>query len=206
MQWAPDRNAGFSRADPQRLYLPPIMDPIYGFEAVNVEAQSREPNSLLNWMRRLLAVRKTSQAFGRGKLSFLRAGNRKVLAYVRELGDEVILCVANVGRTAQPVELDLKRFKGRVPVELMGRTVFPPVGELPYLLTLPGCGFYWFRLATDATAPVWHAEVLAREDLPMMVMFDGWTSFFRDRVVPWRINMAVLWVWLPALVCGQSGS
>jgi len=191
MQWAPDRNAGFSRADPQRLYLPPIMDPIYGFEAVNVEAQSREPNSLLNWMRRLLAVRKTSQAFGRGKLSFLRAGNRKVLAYVRELGDEVILCVANVGRTAQPVELDLRRFKGRVPVELMGRTVFPPIGELPYLLTLPGCGFYWFRLATDAIAPVWHAEVLAREDLPMLVMFDGWTSFFRDRVVPWRINMAV---------------
>jgi len=191
MQWSPDRNAGFSRADPQRLYLPPIMDPIYGFEAVNVEAQSREPNSLLNWMRRLLAVRKTSRAFGRGKLSFLRAGNRKVLAYVRELGEEVILCVANLGRTAQPVELDLRRFKGRVPVELMGRTVFPPIGELPYLLTLPGCGFYWFRLATDAPAPVWHAEVLTREDLPMLVMFDGWTSFFRDRVVPWRINMAV---------------
>jgi maltose alpha-D-glucosyltransferase/alpha-amylase len=191
MQWSPDRNAGFSRADPQRLYLPPIMDPIYGFEAVNVEAQSREPNSLLNWMRRLLAVRKTSQAFGRGRLSFLRAGNRKVLAYVRELGDEVILCVANLGRSAQPVELDLKRFKGRVPVELMGRTPFPPIGELPYLLTLPGCGFYWFRLATDAPAPEWHAEVLAREDLPMLVLFDGWTSLFRDRVVPWRINMAV---------------
>jgi maltose alpha-D-glucosyltransferase/alpha-amylase len=166
------------------------MDPIYGFEAVNVEAQSREPNSLLNWMRRLLAVRKTSQAFGRGKLSFLRAGNRKVLAYVREHGEEVILVVANVGRTAQPVELDLRRFKGRVPVELMGRTAFPPIGELPYLLTLPGCGFYWFRLATDAPAPVWHADVLAREDLPMIVLFDGWTSFFRDRVVPWRINMA----------------
>src|SRR3970040_2429115 len=191
MQWTPDRTAGFSRADPQRLYLPPIMDPIYGFEAVNVEAQSREPNSLLNWMRRLLAVRKTSQAFGRGKLSFLRAGSGEVLAEGGELGEEAILCVANVGRTAQPVELDLRRFKGRVPVELMGRTVFPPIGEPPYLLTLPGCGFYWFRLATDATAPVWHAEVLAREDLPMLVMFDGWTSFFRDRVVPWRINMAV---------------
>ncbi|HJS39581.1 MAG TPA: maltose alpha-D-glucosyltransferase, partial [Burkholderiales bacterium] len=191
MQWSPDRNAGFSRADPQRLYLPPIMDPIYGFEAVNVEAQSREPNSLLNWMRRLLAVRKTSQAFGRGRLQFLRAGNRKVLAYVRELGEEVVLCVANLGRSAQPVELDLRRFKGRVPVELMGRTAFPPIGELPYLLTLPGCGFYWFRLATDAPAPVWHADVLAREDLPVLVLFDGWTSFFRDRVVPWRINMAV---------------
>jgi maltose alpha-D-glucosyltransferase / alpha-amylase len=190
MQWSPDRNAGFSRADPQRLYLPPIMDAIYGYEAVNVEAQSREPNSLLNWMRRLLAVRKTSQAFGRGRLQFLRAGNRKVLAYVRELGDEAILCVANLGRTAQPVELDLRRFKGRVPVELMGRTPFPPIGELPYLLTLPGCGFYWFRLATDAPAPGWHADVLAREDLPVLVLFDGRTSFFRDRVVPWRINMA----------------
>src|SRR3970282_1731826 len=92
MQWSPDRNAGFSRADPQRLFLPPIMDAVYGYDAVNVEAQSRQQNSLLNWMRRLLAVRKTSQAFGRGKLTFLRAGNRKVLAYVRELGDEVILC------------------------------------------------------------------------------------------------------------------
>jgi maltose alpha-D-glucosyltransferase/alpha-amylase len=191
MQWSPDRNAGFSRADPQRLYLPPIMDPIYGFEAVNVEAQAREPNSLLNWMRRLLAVRKTSQAFGRGRLQFLRAGNRKVLAYVREYGEDVVLVVANLGRTAQPVELDLKRFKGRVPVELMGRTAFPPIGELPYLLTLPGCGFYWFRLATDAPAPVWHADVLGREDLPMLVLFDGWSSFFRDRVVPWRIKMAI---------------
>jgi maltose alpha-D-glucosyltransferase/alpha-amylase len=191
MHWSPDRNAGFSRADPQRLYLPPIMDPVYGYEAVNVEAQTREPGSLLNWMRRLLAVRNTSRAFGRGRLSFLRAGNRKVLAYVRELGEEAILCVANLGRSAQPVELDLRRFKGRVPVEMLGRTAFPPVGELPYLLTLPGCGFYWFRLATDAPAPAWHADAMAREDLPVLVLFDGWTSFFRDRVVPWRINMAV---------------
>ncbi|MGW8183630.1 MAG: maltose alpha-D-glucosyltransferase, partial [Burkholderiales bacterium] len=120
MQWSPDRNAGFSRADPQRLYLPPIMDSIYGYEAVNVESQLRDPSSLLHWMRRILAVRKTSQAFGRGKITFLRPGNRKVLAYLRELGDEVILCVANVSRSAQPVELDLARFRGRVPVELLG--------------------------------------------------------------------------------------
>jgi len=106
MQWSPDRNAGFSRADPQRLYLPAIQDPIYGYEAVNVEAQLRDPGSLLNWMRRMLAVRKTSHAFGRGKLTFLRAGNRKILAYLRELDDEAILCVANLGRSAQPVELD----------------------------------------------------------------------------------------------------
>ena len=190
MQWTPDRNAGFSRADPQRLYLPPIMDAIYGYEAVNVEAQLREPASLLNWMKRLLAVRKTSQAFGRGKLVFLRPGNRKILAYLRELGEEAILCVANLGRSAQPVELDLSRFKGRVPVEMIGRTPFPPIGELPYLLTLPACGFYWFRLALDADVPHWHEERLAREDLPMLVLFDGWTSFFRERVVPWRIRMA----------------
>ncbi len=190
MQWSPDRNAGFSRADPQRLYLPPIMDPIYGYEAVNVEAQSREPNSLLNWMRRVLAARATSRAFGRGRLAFLRPGNRKILAYLREYGDEVVLCVANLGRSAQPVELDLRAYRGRVPVEMFGRAAFPPIGELPYLLTLPGSGFYWFRLSRDAEVPAWHEERLVREDLPVIVLFDGWTSFFRDRVVPWRIAMA----------------
>jgi len=190
MQWSPDRNAGFSRADPQRLYLPPIMDPIYGFESVNVEAQARNPNSQLNWMKRMLATRKSSQAFGRGRLEFLRPGNRKILAYLREYGNDVILCVANLARSAQPVELDLKRFKGRVPVEMFGRTVFPPVGDLPYMLTLPAHGFYWFRLATDAAPPDWHAEALVSEDTPMMVLFDGWLSFFSDQVVPWRIGMA----------------
>ena len=190
MQWSPDRNAGFSRADPQRLYLPPIMDPVYGYEAVNVEAQAREPGSLLNWMKRMLAVRKTSHAFGRGRLTFLRPGNRKILAYLRELGDEAILCVANLGRSAQPAELDLSRFRGRVPLELLGRTPFPPIGELPYMLTLPAHSFYWFRLATDVPVPSWHEERLAPEDLPILILFDGWTSFFRDRVVPWRIAMA----------------
>jgi len=190
MQWSPDRNAGFSRADPQRLYLPPIMDPIYGYEAVNVEAQLREPSSLLNWMRRMLAVRKSSKAFGRGKLSFLSPGNRKILAYLREYGDETILCVANLGRSAQPVELDLSQYRGRVPLEMMGHTAFPPIGELPYLLTLPACGFYWFRLATNVDVPHWHEERLATEERPVLVLFDGWTSFFRDRVVPWRIRMA----------------
>ncbi len=190
MQWSPDRNAGFSHADPQRLFLPPIMDPIYGYEAVNVEAQARDPSSLLNWMRRMLTVRKGSKAFGRGRLSFLSPGNRKILAYLREYGDETILCVANLGRSAQPVELDLGRFRGRVPVEMLGRTAFPPIGELPYLLTLPSCGFYWFRLAADIDVPSWHEEHLPIEERPVLVLFDGWTSFFRDRVVPWRIRMA----------------
>ena len=190
MQWTPDRNAGFSKADPQRLYLPPIMDPVYGYEAVNVESQARDPSSLLNWMKRMLAVRKTSHAFGRGRLVFLRPGNRKVLAYLRELGDEAILCVANLGRSAQPVELDLARFRGRVPLELLGRTPFPPIGELPYMLTLPAHGFYWFRLAKDAPMPSWHEERLSPEEVPVIILFDGWSSFFRDRVVPWRIAMA----------------
>nr|WP_297350381.1 maltose alpha-D-glucosyltransferase [uncultured Caldimonas sp.] len=191
MQWSPDRNAGFSRADPQRLYLPPIMDAVYGYEAVNVEAQMRDPSSLLNWMRRMLAVRQTSHAFGRGSLTFLRPGNRKILAYLREYGDDVILCVANLSRSAQPVELNLARYKSRVPVELLGRTTFPPIGDLPYLLTLPAHGFYWFRLAADAPAPAWHEEVLPTEDRPVLVLFDGWNSLFRDHVVPWRIGLAL---------------
>jgi maltose alpha-D-glucosyltransferase/alpha-amylase len=190
MQWSPDRNAGFSRADPQRLFLPPIMDPIYGYEAVNVEAQLREPSSLLNWMRRLLAVRKSTRALGRGRFTSLRPGNRKILAFLREFEEEAILCVANLARSAQPVELDLARFKGRVPIELMGRTAFPPIGELPYLLTLHGHGFFWFRLEKNGEVPAWHEERLPPEELPMLVLFDGWNSFFRDRVVPWRIGMA----------------
>ncbi|MBL0726656.1 maltose alpha-D-glucosyltransferase [Piscinibacter sp. HJYY11] len=196
MQWSPDRNAGFSRADPQRLYLPPIMDAIYGYEAVNVESQLRDPSSLLHWMRRMLAVRNTSRAFGRGELLFLKPGNRKVLAYLRTYrnedgSDEVILCVANLARSAQPVELDLSVFKGRVLVELLGRTAFPPVGELPYLLTLPKHGFYWFQLSTDAAEPSWHQPMLPAEDRPVVVLFDGWNSIFRDQVVPWRIGLAV---------------
>ena len=190
MQWSPDRNAGFSRADPQRLYMPPIMDAVYGYEAVNVEAQARDASSLLSWMKRMLGIRKSSRAFGRGRLELLRPGNRKVLAYLREHGEEAVLCVANLARSAQPVELDLKRFRGRVPVELLGRTAFPPVGELPYLLTLPAYGFYWFRLATDVEVPHWHEDRPLREDMPVLVLFDGWTSFFRDQVVPWRIGMA----------------
>jgi maltose alpha-D-glucosyltransferase/alpha-amylase len=190
MQWSPDRNAGFSRADPQRLYLPPVMDAIYGYQAVNVESQLRDPSSLLHWMRRLLGVRKTSQAFGRGSLRILKAGNRKVFAYLRQFNDDVLLCVANLARSAQPVELDLAEFKGRVPVELLGRTAFPPIGELPYLLTLSGYGFYWFRLTTDAPAPSWHAESLPAEERPVVVLFDGWFSLFREQVVPWRMGLA----------------
>lgn len=190
MQWSPDRNAGFSRADPQRLYLQPIMDAMYGYEAVNVEAQLRDKSSLLHWTRRMLAVRKTSRAFGRGRRTFLKPGNRKILAYLSQHDDDVILSVFNLSRAAQPVELDLSAFKGRVPVEMLGRTSFPPIGELPYLLTLPSHGFYWFRLADEAPMPSWHQEGVALLDRPVLVLFDGWTSMFRDRVVPWRMGFA----------------
>ncbi len=181
MQWSPDRNAGFSRADPQKLYLPPVMDPIYGYEAVNVEAQSRSPSSLLNWMKRLIAVRKNHRAFGRGTLRFLRPGNRKILAYIREYDGDTILCVANLARSAQPVELDLGDYKDQVPLELMGRTAFPPIGELPYLLTLPGHGFYWFSLSRDIDEPSWHEQRLLSAELPVLVLFAGWDSFFPER-------------------------
>ncbi len=190
MQWTSDRNGGFSRADPQRVYLPAIQDPIYGYEALNVEAQSRETSSLLNWTRRMLAVRATSHAFGRGRFTMLHPGNRKVLAYVREYEDDTILCVANVSRTAQPVELELRQFKGRVPVEMAGRNAFPPIGDLTYLLTLPAYGFFWFRLSVDAEPPSWHAETRSLDDLPTLVLFDAWNSFFRSRVVPWRMGLA----------------
>jgi maltose alpha-D-glucosyltransferase / alpha-amylase len=190
MQWSPDRNAGFSRADPQRLYLPPIMDAVYGYPSTNVEAQSRDPGSLLSWTKRMLAVRKTSQAFGRGTRRFLKPGNRKILAYLREFGDDTILCVANLSRSAQPVELNLAAFKGRVPVEMLGRNAFPPIGDLPYLLTISGYGFYWFRLATDVAVPSWHRQIVSVDERPVLVLFDGWTSLFRERVVPWRIGMA----------------
>lgn len=190
MQWSPDRNAGFSRADPQRLYLQPIMDPMYGYEALNVEAQARDQSSLLNWTRRMLAVRNTSHAFGRGRRTFLKPGNRKILAYLSEYEGEVILTVFNLSRAAQPVELDLSAYKGRAPVEMLGRVTFPPIGDLPYLLTLPSYGFYWFRLSAEAQIPPWHQDGLDLQERPVLVLFDGWTSFFRDRVMPWRIGMS----------------
>lgn len=126
MQWQGGRNGGFSTADPDHLFLPPVVDAVYGFGAANVESQQCNTYSLFNWMRRLIAMCKAHRAFGRGAISFLRPGNRKILAYLREHKDEVILCVANLSRAPQAVELDLSPFRGRVPVELMGRSKFPP--------------------------------------------------------------------------------
>jgi maltose alpha-D-glucosyltransferase/alpha-amylase len=146
MQWSTDRNAGFSRANPQRMILPIIIDPEYHYESVNVEAQENNPNSLLWWTKRLVALRKRFTAFGRGSVEFLHPSNPRVLAFIRRFGDEIILVVANLSRHVQFVELDLSSMKGMVPIELIGRTKFPTIGDLPYLLTLGGHDFYWFSV------------------------------------------------------------
>jgi len=146
MQWTSDRNARFSRADPARLYSPVIMDPIYGYQAVNVEAQERDGSSLLQWMRNIIGLRKLFQAFGLGDLAFIEPVNRKVLAYLRRYEGDTILCVANLSRSVQPVELDLSAFAGFTPVEMIGYTDFPVVGHAPYFLSLGPYGFYWFEL------------------------------------------------------------
>jgi maltose alpha-D-glucosyltransferase/alpha-amylase len=150
MQWTGDRNAGFSRADPARLYSPVIMDPVYGHQAVNVEAEESDPASLLHWMRNMIRLRRLFKVFGRGSIEFLEPENRKVLAHVRRFDGDVILCVANLSRGAQPAELDLRAFAGMVPIEMLGYTEFPAIGELPYFLTLGPYGFYWFELQRAA--------------------------------------------------------
>jgi maltose alpha-D-glucosyltransferase / alpha-amylase len=146
MQWSPDRNAGFSRADFAQLYSAPLMDPVYGYQALNVEGELRDPSSLLHWLQRMLQVRKRHPLFGIGSFEVLTAENPSVLAYVREREGDVVLCVNNLSRFAQPVELSLQRFEGRTPIELLGRVPFPRIGELPYLLTLGAYGFYWFQI------------------------------------------------------------
>jgi maltose alpha-D-glucosyltransferase/alpha-amylase len=150
MQWTGDRNAGFSSGDAAALYSPVIVDPVFGYQALNVEAQERIPGSLLHWMRRIIRVRRDYPVFGRGSLEFLHPDNRHVLAYLREHEGVTVLCVVNLSRFAQYVELDLSRFNGRVPIEMVGKVRFPPIGELPYLLTFGPHAWYWFEL-TDGT-------------------------------------------------------
>jgi maltose alpha-D-glucosyltransferase/alpha-amylase len=150
MQWSRERNAGFSAAAEERLYLPAIADPVYGYQAVNVAAQDRTPSSLLNTMRRLIAARRSSLAFGRGGIEFLRPRNPRVLAYLRRHQREILLVVANLSASPQPVELDLASLAGATPVEILGRTRFPTVGERPYFLSLGPHGYYWFRLEVPA--------------------------------------------------------
>jgi maltose alpha-D-glucosyltransferase/alpha-amylase len=146
MQWSADRNAGFSRADFAQLYFPLIMDPVYGFQAVNVEAQRRYATSLVNWVREMIHLRKRHPVFGRGSLSFIKPENRKILVFTRSYLDETVLCVFNLSQSAQPVELDLDQFRDRIPVEMIGGSEFPRIGPSRYQLALAPRGFYWFLL------------------------------------------------------------
>jgi maltose alpha-D-glucosyltransferase/alpha-amylase len=153
MQWSADRNAGFSAADPTQLYLPVISDPVYSYQAVNVEAQEKQPGSLLSTMKQLIATRKRSPAFGRGDVEFLRPRNHSVLAFLRRHADETLLIVANLSGRTQPAELPLSSYEGAVPVEMLGGTRFPPVGRAPYFLSLGPHNFYWFKLERPERRP-----------------------------------------------------
>ena len=181
MQWSPDRNGGFSRvADPSRLVLPMVMDPLYAYQTVNVESQASDPHSLLMWMRRTIAIRQQYKVFGRGGYRLLYPKNRKILAYLREYDGTAVLCVANLSRTPQAVELDLSEFQGRLPIELDGHSQFPPIGQLTYLLTLAPYGFYWFLLSEADDWPSHHTPapepmpeyqtIVMRHSLPEAIM------------------------------------
>ncbi len=146
MQWNGDRNAGFSTADPERLYAPLISNSVYGSQSINVDSQQRSGHSLLRWMKALIKLRNSFQVFGRGSIDFLKPSNHRVLAYVRQFGEETVLVVNNLSSSAQAVELDVRRFKGAIPIEMFGRNLFPRFGDLPYLLTLGPYQFYWFQL------------------------------------------------------------
>ena len=178
MQWSGDRNAGFSDANSQRLFLPVITDPEYHYSTVNVETQQANPQSLLWWMKRLIALRKRYQAFGRGTIEFLHPDNRKVLSFIRKYGDETILVVANLSRFAQGVELDLSSYRGMAPVEMFGRTEFPQIGELPYFVTLGPHSFYFFSLEQQRVS----GERVTSDDdvseLPKLAVSGNWTAVF----------------------------
>ena len=185
MQWTSDRNAGFSRADPARLYAPPIMDPVYGYQSVNVEAQERSPFSLLNWMKRMIALRKQHKTFGRGAIRFLPVDNRKVLAYARTSRDETIVAVANLARTVQPAVLDLAAFKGLAPIEMIGNTEFPRVGDAPYFLTLAPYASYWFALVQNPSPVLVRplpAVAETREERAPLLVGTAWDTLLDTHV------------------------
>jgi maltose alpha-D-glucosyltransferase/alpha-amylase len=192
MQWSADRNAGFSRANPQRLYLPVNIDPEYHYEAINVEAQQNNPHSLLWWMKRMLAVRRQMRAFGRGSLEFLFPENRRILAFVRAYGDERVLVVANLSRFAQCVDLDLSKFQGLMPLEIFGRTDFPPITERPYFLSLGPHAFYWFALQPKEVV---EDGLRIRTGEPPTVMVSSWDNVLSPAVrtilnpmLPWFLR------------------
>jgi len=188
MQWSADRNAGFSRANPQKLYMPITIDPAYHYEAVNVEGQQNNPHSLLWWTKRLIEQRKQFKAMGRGTLEFLRPSNRKVLAFFRRYQDETILVVANLSRFPQHVELDLSELKGMTPLEIFGRAEFPPVGDQPYAITVGSLGFYWFALQAKQA----HQETIQTPSGLPLIVVESWAHVFQGR------SLAILLRRLPA--------
>jgi maltose alpha-D-glucosyltransferase / alpha-amylase len=189
MQWAPDRNGGFSRSDPARLFLPPLMDAVYGYQAINVEAQMNSSSSLLNWMRRLISVRQNHRVFGRGTLTFLYPENRRILAFLRQHENETVLCVANLSRSAQAFSIDLSQFLGQVPIEMLGRSMFPMIRDDDYQLSLQGHSFYWFLLhdASSLPAAVQPLAELAPE-YATLVFGDGWADFCNSRSASILLN------------------
>ncbi|MGO8719826.1 MAG: maltose alpha-D-glucosyltransferase [Acidobacteriaceae bacterium] len=192
MQWTADRNAGFSRAVPAKLYSPVVMDPIWGYEAVNVEAQQGDSSSLLNWMRNLIALRKLFRVFGRGALKILDPANRKVLAYVREAGDEIVLCVANLSRFAQPAQLDLSEYDGMVPVEMLGYVEFPAISRQPYSVTLAPYGFLWLELHPSPDT----ATVQPEDSALLVGEPSDWRSLFLDGNLR-KLEESILPTYLP---------
>ncbi len=190
MQWSGDRNAGFSRAVPAKLFSPVIMDPVWGYEAINVEAQQSDPSSLLSWMRNMISLRKLFQVFGRGTQRFLSPENRKVLAYVREDEHQTILCVANLSRFAQPVTLDLAEFEGMTPVEMLGYVEFPAITKAPYHVTLGSYGFFWLELQAspdrlmleEAGSPESAAQISVRHERDWEGVFAA--GLFTERLLP----------------------
>ena len=208
MQWTSDRNAGFSRCDPARLYFPVIMDPIYGYQVINVEAQQADQSSLLQWTRNMIALRKLFQVFGRGSLSFLNPSNRKILAYLRDLEredgtHETVLCVANLSRFAQPVSLDLSAYEGMEPVEMLGYVPFPTITAAPYQLTLAPYSFLWLELqsATSDVRPIPEPKLVGvdaadQAEVPAVdLMTAGWTGLLAANGLA-QIELA-LPAWLP---------
>ncbi len=189
MQWSSDRNAGFSRANPQKLYLPIIIDPEYHYEAVNVDAQQNNSSSLLWWMKRLIALRKRYQAFGRGSIEFLTPQNHKVLAFVRRFENEQILVVANLSRFSQYAELNLAAFEGLSPVELFGRTQFPSIGKQPYLLTLAPHSFYWFALEPVRVSEMVGSAAAPATEVPMLAAVPRWEEILED---PGKMSLELL--------------
>jgi maltose alpha-D-glucosyltransferase/alpha-amylase len=197
MQWNMDRNAGFSSADSARLYLPLIMDPVYSYQGLNVEAQERNPSSMLHFMRRLIALRRQHRAFGRGSIEFLRPRNRAILVYIRRYKGELILVTANLSRFVQAAELDLSEFRGRIPVEMIGRNEFPPIGELPYFITMGPHSFYWFRLEAPAE-PIWAAagRVKTQRPLVQLALEDLWDTLLRPEYL-YALGNDILPAYLP---------